>query len=68
MEVARSFITTISSIICTLTGGGNTVWIPLAIYLEKAMATHSSTLAWKIPWMEKPGRLQSMGLLRVRHD
>ena len=35
---------------------------------EKAMATHSSTLAWKIPWMEKPGRLQSMGLLRVGHD
>ena len=33
--------------------------------LEKAMATHSSTLAWKIPWMEKPGRLQSMGSLRV---
>ena len=32
------------------------------------MATHSSTLAWKIPWMEEPGRLQSMGLLRVRHD
>ena len=32
------------------------------------MATHSSTLAWKIPWMEKPGRLQSMGSLRVRHD
>ena len=30
------------------------------------MATHSSTLAWKIPWAEKPGRLQSMGLLRVR--
>ena len=33
-----------------------------------AMAPHSSTLAWKIPWMEKPGRLQSMGLLGVRHD
>ena len=32
------------------------------------MATHSSTLAWKIPWMEGPGRLQSMGLLGVRHD
>ena len=32
------------------------------------MATHSSTLAWKIPWAEEPGRLQSMGLLRVRHD
>ena len=36
--------------------------------LEKEMATHSSTLAWKIPWTEKPGRLQSMGLQRVRHD
>ena len=36
--------------------------------LEKEMATHSSTLAWKIPWMEKLGRLQSMGLQRVRHD
>ena len=36
--------------------------------LEKAMAPHSSTLAWKIPWTEDPGRLQSMGLLRVRHD
>ena len=32
------------------------------------MATHSSTLAWKIPWMEKPGRLQSMGSQRVGHD
>jgi len=36
--------------------------------LEKETATHSSTLAWKIPWVEKPGRLQSMGLQRVRHD
>ena len=36
--------------------------------LEKAMAPHSSTLAWKIPWTEAPGRLQSMGSLRVRHD
>ena len=35
---------------------------------EKAMAPDSSTLAWKIPWMEEPGRLQSMGSLRVRHD
>ena len=35
---------------------------------EKAMATHSSTLAWKIPWMEEPGRLQSMRSLRVGHD
>ena len=37
-------------------------------YTEKAMAPHSSTLAWKIPWMEEPGRLQSMGWLRVGHD
>ena len=36
--------------------------------LEKEMATYSSTLAWKIPWMEEPGRLQSMGLQRVGHD
>ena len=36
--------------------------------LEKAMAPHSSTLAWKIPWMEESDRLQSMGLLRVGHD
>ena len=35
---------------------------------EKAMAPHSSTLAWKIPWTEEPGGLQSMGLLRVQHD
>ena len=36
--------------------------------LEKGMATHSSILAWKIPWAEDPGRLQSMGLHRVRHN
>ena len=35
---------------------------------EKAVAPHSSTLAWKIPWTEEPGRLQSMGSRRVRHD
>ena len=36
--------------------------------LEEGMATHSSVLAWRIPWAEEPGRLQSMGLQRVRHD
>ena len=40
----------------------------LTFKMEKAMAPHSSTLAWKIPWMEEPGRLQSMGSLRVGHD
>ena len=36
--------------------------------LEKEMATHYSTLAWKIPWTEEPGKLQSMGLQRVGHN
>ena len=45
-------------------------WISewLDIWTEKAMAPHSSTLAWKIPWLEEPGRLQSMGWHRVGHD
>ena len=41
---------------------------PCLYLVEKAMAPYSSTLAWKIPWVEEPGRLQSMGSLRVRHD
>jgi len=44
------------------------IWSWLILSLEKAMAPHSSTLAWKIPWTEEPGRLQSMGSLRVGHD
>ena len=40
----------------------------ILIWLEKEMATHSSSLAWKIPWTEEPGGLQSMGSLRVGHD
>ena len=39
-----------------------------SMYLEKTMAPHSSTLAWKIPWTEEPRRLQSMGSLKVGHD
>ena len=42
--------------------------VTYAFPTEKAMAPHSSTLAWKIPWMEEPRRLQSMGSLRVGHD
>ena len=42
-------------------------WL-LDLLSEKAMAPHSSTLAWKIPWKEEPGGPQSMGSLRVRHD
>ena len=44
------------------------IWKLLRLKAEKAMAPHSSTLAWKVPWREEPGRLQSMGSLRVRHD
>ena len=44
------------------------IYISLIMTAEKAMAPHSSTLAWKIPWMEEPGRLQSMGSRRVGHD
>ena len=39
-----------------------------SLYAEKAMAPHSSTLAWKIPWTEEPGGLQPMGSLRVGHN
>ena len=43
-------------------------WVPLLPNSPPLMAPHSSTLSWKIPWMEEPGRLQSMGSLRVGHD
>ena len=67
--IARLLIDLISLLLCLreqggLRGGRDT----LNSQLDKAMAPHSSTLAWKIPWMEEPGRLQSMGLLRVGHD
>ena len=43
-------------------------YFPFSFRMEKAMASHSSTPAWKIPWTEEPGRLQSVGSLRVGHD
>ena len=50
-------------------GSNNTkFWHLLELILEKAMATHSSTLVWTIPWAEEPGGLQSMGSNRVGHD
>ena len=59
------------SLVCV--GSAHSIWTTLGLPqlmapLEKAMAPHSSTLAWKIPRMEEPGRLQSMGSLRVGHD
>ena len=48
---------------------GNGIQVPSrTFYMEKAMAPHSSTLAWKTPWKEEPGGLPSMGSLRVEHD
>ena len=47
------------------------IWLPSLVWddpLEEDMATHSSTLAWEIPWTEETGRLQSIGSQRVRHD
>ena len=44
------------------------IYLPKEILPEKAMATHSSPLAWKIPWVEEPGRLRSTGSLRIKHD
>ena len=43
-------------------------FIHSSVYIGENNGTHSSTLAWKIPWTEEPGRLQSMGSLRVGHD
>ena len=46
-------------------------WVPSLdqeVLLEKEMATHSSILAWRVPWTKEPGGLQSMGSQRVRHD
>ena len=77
METVRDFIFLVSKIIADGDCShevkrrlllGRKVMTNLDSILEKAMAPHSSTLAWKIPWTEEPGRLQSMGLLGVGHD
>ena len=67
METVRSFILGGSK----MTADGDCsheIKRQLLLGTEKAMAPHSSTLAWKILWKEEPGRLQSMGSLRVGHD
>ena len=53
---------------CSVTQVYSTLCDPMDCNTEKVMAPHSSTLAWQIPWMEEPGRLQSMGSLGVWHD
>ena len=55
----------------TCNAGEQETWVQilgLEESLEEGMAIHSSTLAWKIPWTEEPGGLQSMGSQRIRHD
>ena len=54
--------------LCPYLLGEKSIILITSEWMEKAMAPHSSTLAWKIPWTEGPGGLQSMGLLGVRHD
>ena len=67
METVRSFILGGSKM--TAEGDcSHEIKRQLLLGTEKAMAPHSSTLAWKILWKEEPGRLQSMGSLRVGHD
>ena len=58
----------ISSIFPVFFSSLQTFNISYTLHSEKAMAPHSRTLVWKIPWTEEPGRLQSMGLLRIGHD
>ena len=60
----------LSSFSTQIKGSGFSIFFSpgLGLNKEKAMVTHSSTHAWKIPWAEEPGRLQSMGSLRVGHD
>ena len=54
---------------CNAGAAGDTGSVPgLGRFLEEGMATHCSTLAWRIPWTEEPGELQSMGSQRVAHD
>ena len=62
---ANNFFHSQISVIVFLVTRINSYYIKLK---EKAMALHSSTLAWKIPWKEEPGRLQSMGSRKVGHD
>ena len=65
---ARQSLCGCMSVSLVAASGGFSLWWFLLLWLEKAMATDSSTLTWKIPQTEEPGGLQSMGSLRVRHD
>ena len=69
VQLSHPYTTTGKAIALTRqTFVGKVMSLLFNVLSEKAMAPHSSTVAWKIPWMEEPGRLQSIGSLRVRHD
>ena len=68
IEASQAGLYWMPKISCHLWGSTSINWPEVFINWEKAMAPHSSTLAWKIPWTEEPGRLQSTGSLRVGHD
>ena len=66
--IISSSVVPFSSHLQSFPASGSWRRLPLTHTTELPMAPHSNTLAWKIPWTEEPGRLQSMGSLRVRHD
>ena len=68
MDELNSDQSSLSCLLCILHYDAVHLAVPNCDVLEKAMAPHSSTLPWKIPWTEEPGGLQSMGSLRVGHD
>ena len=67
-SVLCNTLLTLHTIFITLCNTVRPSQVALVVKTEKAMAPHSSTLAWRIPWTEEPGRLQSMGSRRVGHD
>ena len=58
----------VNNVVIVSGGQQRDIYTRIQVAPEKAVAPHSRTLAWKIPWTEEPGRLQSMGSLRVGHD
>ena len=68
LNFIKTYAHTLYMVAFTVEGNANKHKDEVLILLEKEMATHSSTLAWKIPWTEEPSRLQSMESQRVGHD
>ena len=67
-ELGLCSLLPLACLLCSIAVQQNKLGVGRSVPLEKAVAPHPDTLAWKIPWTEEPGALQSMGSLRVRHD